>query len=874
MADPAVHWNAEPGKIIEGKSITSDDPAGRWEIVDQNVVTKIGGQSKLYNAKPLDDLGKAGERWVVKVYNQSLSDDEKAFRKLIEISRKIIRQPHAHIFPISEGIEFRDADRLYFAEVMPLCPGGNLYEHYRRLPPEDLLLPETIARTERAIRQVGEALDHSHNELQWAHCDVRAVNILVRGTENFDCALADFGVAKEGEQRPAQFLKGGRQVTQVQNGYGSPELLSSTSWRVRKPGDFFLLGLTLLDLYTLLPGPDDLGIRVLSGDFLGEIDRLPDRLRTLALALLNGCDLGRTSWVQVRAFAEKHVSRPAVLSHLLQPSLFEEEPNTVRPYAIALHIAGYPHSWFERRTEFLSAIRRWLWHAEGRASDTGAVRQAHAEISEKGYADPNAAVVTPFKVALLLDNTIPLRVGETEIYSLLELYELLDGQLNAAAVRTVDFTAVATLLDTGILQEWIARVRPLPDSELDHLTTDAERADCLCCLEKCLAAIHAREIGQETTNTADGRLNGSVLRWLALRHCVVRGVAFRPPEKLPPEVCERFAREDGDETTFTWLLSEQLESLDRWRKLGWLSVWHDAKSFMENGEASPYGLASSYAGTAPDLQTTTRIAIDLGARGRPKLCTHDLSVSECRENFWGVVRHGNRIWREIRIFNEGVGVLAGVVQIKEEHGNPKFFIEEICSNDQRKVRSRERALVLARPGGLAVPRSFDASHQQSFVGNDLVVVIALDPGRCAIRDKFSAEIQIHWNEDGVVPSLSKPPNHPVLSRYYSADINMEEIVWSAGLRFLAGGVSMLVVGLLALLMIHNTDALSVWLRPRTGEDGFWVLWSDWHPLGPFVPGGNMSNGFYGLCLVGGLTMLVLGVIVYHAVFAHRRKDQD
>lgn len=875
MANPTIRWNAKQGKVIEGTSIATRGPSGRWEVSNRNAITKIGGQSKLYNVRSLDNPGRSGERWVVKIYNHDLSNDTKAFRKLVEISCKIIQHPHAHIYPIREGIEFRGDDRLYFAEVMPLCTGGNLHEHYRQLRSDELYLPEVIAQTECAIRQVGEALDHSHSELQWAHCDVRAVNILIRDKENFDCALADFGIAKEGEQRPIQFLKSGRQVTQVRDGYGSPELLLSTAWRVRKPGDFFLLGLTLLDLYNLLPGPDDpvdLGIKVLSGSFLDEINLLPGRLRTLALSLLNGCELGRASWVQIQAFAKHHVSRSAALSHLLQPSLFEEDPSTVRPYAIALHIARNPQSWFDRRTEFISAIRRWLRNAEGRVADTNAIWQAYEEISEKGYADSGDVATIPFRVALLLDNTIPLRVGEVEIYSLLELCELLDGHLADAAVRPVDFSVVAALLEAGILQEWIARVRPLPSPEDDHLTSDDERADCLHNLKTCLAAIRAWENEQGTTVATDNPQNGDVLRWLALRHCVMAGEPFRPPEILPPEVLRRFTEEDGGEAIFTWLLAEQLDSLDRWRRFGWLSIWHDAKSLSETGTSSPYGLASLHAGAASDLAATTLLAIYLGAQGGPKMRVRDLSVPALQDTFWGIVRHGESARREIRLFNEGIGVLAGSVQIREEFGNPKFSVAEIRSNDREKVEAGRFASPLPPSSELAVLHPFNVSHCRPFVGNDLIVVIALDPGVCAIRDAFSADIEIRWNQGGIAPALSDPPNYPVLSRYYSAGINMKRIAWHAGVKFLVGGGLMLVIGLLTLLVMQTSDELSAWSRPRTAEDAFWVSWGDWHPLGPFVSGGDMSKGFYGLCLTGSLAMLLLGFAIYKAVFAHRRKE--
>jgi hypothetical protein len=334
----------------------------------------------------------------------------------------------------------------------------------------------------------------------------------------------------------------------------------------------------------------------------------------------------------------------------------------------------------------------------------------------------------------------------------------------------------------------------------------------------------------------------------------------------------RFTEEDGGEAIFTWLLAEQLDSLDRWRRLGWLSLWHDAKSLSETGTSSPYGLASVHAGAASDLAATTLLAIYLGAQGGPKMRARDLSVPEIQDTFWGIVRHRESARREIHLFNEGIGVLAGSVQIKEESGNPKFSVAEIRSNDREKVQDGRYASPLAPSSELTVLRPFDVSHCRSFVGNDLIVVIALDPGVCAIRDAFSADIEIRWNEGGIAPALSDPPNHPVLSRYYSAGINMKRIAWHAGVKFLVGGGLMLVIGLLTLLVMQTSDELSAWSRPRTAEDAFWVSWGDWHPLGPFVPGGDMSKGFYGLCLTGSLAMLLLGFAIYKAVFAHRRKE--
>jgi hypothetical protein len=189
-----------------------------------------GGMAAVYRAyQPSMD------RYVaLKILPRYFASDPEFIGRFEREAKVIAKFQHPHILPV---FDYGQEDG-YTYIVMPFVEGGtlaNLLEGH----------PVSLSQIQRAIAQVGDALDHAHSQ-GVVHRDVKPSNILVDPSGN--CLLADFGVAKIVEST-AQFTRtGGTFGTPA---YMSPEQIEGQELDGRS--DVYSLGIVLYEMATGRP---------------------------------------------------------------------------------------------------------------------------------------------------------------------------------------------------------------------------------------------------------------------------------------------------------------------------------------------------------------------------------------------------------------------------------------------------------------------------------------------------------------------------------------------------------------------------------------------------------------------------------------------
>ena len=185
-------------------------------------LTKAGGEADIYQV-----AAPTGETQVVKKYRvpDFVTDQE--------IAALLIGADHDHIVDIIQtGVDGR-----YTWELLEFVPHGNLAELRSRMGgkiPIDLLT--------KVVRELTDAIDHTHNQLNLVHCDIKPENILVR-TESpeLDLVLADFGLISHIDAGNTASAKSRTPA------YAPPEAIAGA---VSAGRDWWSLGMVILEAIT------------------------------------------------------------------------------------------------------------------------------------------------------------------------------------------------------------------------------------------------------------------------------------------------------------------------------------------------------------------------------------------------------------------------------------------------------------------------------------------------------------------------------------------------------------------------------------------------------------------------------------------------
>ena len=132
---------------------------------------------------------------VVRMAETTLSSDAEALR-LFREGRFLTELQHPHIVPVyHDGVR----DDLFFL-VMPYMPDGSLADAIQGRSRVRLDLPLALDRIVDFVRQIGEALQYTHDK-HIVHRDVKPGNVLIDVEPNghWHLLLADFGIARNVE---------------------------------------------------------------------------------------------------------------------------------------------------------------------------------------------------------------------------------------------------------------------------------------------------------------------------------------------------------------------------------------------------------------------------------------------------------------------------------------------------------------------------------------------------------------------------------------------------------------------------------------------------------------------------------------------------
>ncbi len=153
-----------------------EELAGR-QFGPYRVVTALGegGMAAVYKA-----FQPAVNRYVaLKVLSRSFTNDPQFLQRFRHEARILAQRQHPHILPI---FDFGESDGYTFL-AMPLIDGGTLAGQLHGRP-------LSFAVTERAVRQICDALHYAHSK-GIVHRDIKPSNVLL--DESGNCFLADFG---------------------------------------------------------------------------------------------------------------------------------------------------------------------------------------------------------------------------------------------------------------------------------------------------------------------------------------------------------------------------------------------------------------------------------------------------------------------------------------------------------------------------------------------------------------------------------------------------------------------------------------------------------------------------------------------------------
>jgi serine/threonine-protein kinase len=254
-----------------------------------------GGMAAVYRAYQA-----SMDRYVaLKILPRYFASDPEFIGRFEREAKVIAKFQHPHILPV---FDYGQEDG-YTYIVMPFVEGGTL---------ADLLEghPVSLSQIQRAIAQVGDALDYAHSQ-GVIHRDVKPSNILIDPSGN--CLLADFGVAKIVEST-AQFTRAGG--TFGTPAYMSPEQIEGEELDGRS--DVYSLGIVLYEMAT---GHPPYRAKTPPAIFVKHLVDPPPPPRTLNPALPEAVEQ-----VTLRALAKDREERYATAGDMVQALQAATEP--------------------------------------------------------------------------------------------------------------------------------------------------------------------------------------------------------------------------------------------------------------------------------------------------------------------------------------------------------------------------------------------------------------------------------------------------------------------------------------------------------------------------------------------------------------------
>lgn len=822
-------WSPQQGGVIRGSD-------GRSWIL--NEFFHLGGQSEIW--KVSDQRG--GDSHLAKVYNSGLHPAHAHER--CEILAGIAALECDHLLR-SQDV-FVHGNRL--VEIMPHY-GTTLNSFWDR---HDLGVDCTDSKDIilKIIVQIGAALERLH-ESNLVHCDVSADNILVGGdNQGLRAVLADFGTTVHIDNRTEEEPWDGKTHLELGGPRTKKRLAPAFYWLSNKqplaPDDFYQIGLTILELYEVSDGKT-LSDSARAGYLHREIAKLPDWIQGVALGLLNGNPAERLQYADLLQDGEIPRYHPRMYRSILQPSRHTQVDES-RPFSIAEKLAAEPTLWFEHRGAFVQSVRDWLWSwsaALKGVSPPKSIPSIDRDLPKLLGQLQGSDLKTAWKAIWLLDCSIPFELAGTEFYTFEELASFIGRNTSAEDLADLELErAISFSLDHGILQAWIERMLQDPGTDRPAWCSSPhlQPEDFAFALDRCVTAIQADR------RPAEDRVK---LYWLALRYCL-------NPE-APPPAFSRYHAETG--AVFASYLLQHAVEEDAIRRSGRISVWQDAISWRKEGKESPCGLGSIYATGNVNPALTSSLAVLLGAREGPE---REILIEGQADSGPDRVGHGATVIREIHIFNQRAGYLAGVIELKDQKGPAKF---ELIHSDEKAYAAlmSQWEEVESAAGGVRTYPPPEKHLIVPFSGNKSVVQIRIEQGPKTTVPESSVQLQIRSNGEQGIHSKN------IHTLRIGTTINFRQILM-LGMVGAAAGFTFFAAFAAILVKQQGISAATNASAKRWAEGN--GLKADFSPLGPFAEGGETEATFQPMVLTAMLVILLLAFFVWYCCFRGKDSGDD